>query len=127
MLPHDQPRDPWLTGLIVALGNAVVANHRVGHADDLPLERRVGADLLVAGQRGREDCLTGPGRIGSKSTPTEHTPVCQGKRRIVFRNISLRRGDHVPPCHQRASSLPGQSFPYPARAYFSIWSATLLR
>ena len=39
------------------VGDAVVADHRRGEADDLAAEARVGRDLLVAGHRGREDRL----------------------------------------------------------------------
>ena len=39
------------------LGDAVVADHRRGEADDLLGVARVGDDLLVAGHRGREDRL----------------------------------------------------------------------
>ena len=53
---HDGARvRPRRLGAV--LGDAVVADHRRGEADDLPAEARVGDDLLVAGHRGREDGL----------------------------------------------------------------------
>jgi hypothetical protein len=39
--------------------HAIIADLRVGHADDLPFVRRVREDLLITAHRGIEDDLTG--------------------------------------------------------------------
>ena len=54
-LLDDKPRHVRLAALDVLPVDAVVADQRVGHRDDLPLVGRIGQDLLVAGHRRVED------------------------------------------------------------------------
>ena len=65
-------------GLEVGGVDAVVADVRVGERDDLPGVRRVGDDLLVAGQRRVEHDLAAGDparRLGADRLALEHRPV----------------------------------------------------
>ena len=74
---HDRRAGVDAVRLHGLLGDAVVADHRVGEGDELPRVRGVGDGLLVAGHRGVEDDLAdgarGPRRRSispSKSVPS---------------------------------------------------------
>ena len=68
--------------------DAVVADQRVGHADDLTAERRIGADLLVAGHRGREDDLARGVDRRAEALPAKDATVRQRQRRVRGRRVS---------------------------------------
>ena len=53
-LAHDEAGDPALARLVVVKVDAVVADERVGHGNDLTVVGRVGQDLLIAGHAGVE-------------------------------------------------------------------------
>ena len=57
-LAHDEAGNPALAGLVVVKVDAVVADERVGHGNDLAEVGRVGQDLLIAGHAGVEYDLT---------------------------------------------------------------------
>ena len=57
-LAHDEAGNPALAGLVVVKVDAVVADERVGHGNDLTVVGRVGQDLLIAGHAGVEYDLT---------------------------------------------------------------------
>ena len=56
-LAHDKAGYPALAGLVILEVNAVVADQRVGHGDDLAVVGGVGQDLLIAGHAGVENDL----------------------------------------------------------------------
>ena len=53
----DHAARPGAERLVIGGGDAVIADQRVGEADDLPVERRIGRHLLIAGHRSGEDDL----------------------------------------------------------------------
>jgi len=55
----DEAADVGLEAFVVFRGDAVVADERVGHGDDLAAVRGVGEDLLVTGHGGIEAGFTG--------------------------------------------------------------------
>lgn len=57
-LAHDEAGDPALARLVVVKVNAVVADERVGHGNDLTEVGRVGQNLLIACHAGVEYDLT---------------------------------------------------------------------
>ena len=75
--------DPRLARFVVVGGDTVVADQRIGHADDLPAERGIRADLLVSGHRGREDDLAGGVRLGAESATTKYATVGEGERGVM--------------------------------------------
>ena len=95
------------------LGDAVVADHRRGEADDLLRVARVGDDLLVAGHRGREDGLAEGDALGAdrlaRGRPcrprARGSPAAQRHRVIaVVRRTRARPRPSAAPC--RAASAP---------------------
>src|SRR2546428_2464318 len=80
---HDQPVRPRPVRLHVLLVDAVVADHRIGHGHDLPVIRRIGEDLLVAGQGRVEDDLTVGLAEGSEGAAAEDAAVAQHEQRLV--------------------------------------------
>src|SRR5262249_14977009 len=76
-LPHDDAADVRRGRLAPVVGNAVVADHRRGEADDLPAEARIGRDLLIAGHPGREHGLAEPGHPCADALPPEHRAVLE--------------------------------------------------
>ena len=57
-LAHDKAGNPAFAGLVIVKVDAVVADERVGHGNDLTVVGRVGQDLLIAGHAGVEYDLT---------------------------------------------------------------------
>ena len=57
--------------------DAVVADHRRGEAHDLPLEARIGRDLLVAGHRRREDGFAEGEPVRADRLAGEHRAVLE--------------------------------------------------
>jgi hypothetical protein len=80
-LLHDESRDVRAAAFDVLAVDAVVADQRVGHRDDLPLVGRVGEDLLVAGHRGVEDDLALGRAVRPERAAGEDGPVLQRKLR----------------------------------------------
>ena len=75
--------DPRLARFVVVRVDAVVADQRIGHADDLTTEGRISADLLVAGHRGGEDDLAGGVGLGAESAAAKDAAVGQGQRGVM--------------------------------------------
>src|SRR5450759_3259856 len=73
-VPHDVPGDPNPGRLRILVVHPGVANVRRGHDDDLPVVRRVGQRLLVAGHAGVEDRL-------AEGLPDD--PVCLAAKRTA--------------------------------------------
>src|SRR5712691_7250761 len=77
----DEAVHPRLPRLDVLLVDAVVADERVRHRDDLPSVRRIGEDLLVAGHRGVEDDLAGRLAARAEGLARERAAVAQDEDR----------------------------------------------
>ncbi len=69
------------------VGDAVVADHRRGEADELVLEARVGDRLLVAGHAGREDGLAERVALGADRLAVPHRAVCE--REVAHSNATF--------------------------------------
>ena len=79
---HDVAGDPDRRGLGVLVVDAGVADVRGGHHDDLPVVRRVGQRLLVAGHAGGEDGLAerladGAVRLAAEGRPSSRTSTAR--------------------------------------------------
>jgi hypothetical protein len=117
-LADDESGDPWAAGFVVVGVDAIVADQRVGHADDLAAERGVGADLLVARHRRREDSFALGDTGGTEGTATEDAAVGQGEGGVgagtegrcryariglrLVRDLNIRHG--ISPVHRRVCS-----------------------
>ena len=66
-----------LVRIHVLLVDAVVANERIGHGDDLPLVRRVGQDFLIPRHGCVETNLPGDRRGSAERLPLENGAVLQ--------------------------------------------------
>src|SRR5690606_21220554 len=80
-LAHDEPLGVGLVGLHVVDADAVVADVRVGHRDDLPVVAGVGEDLLVAGHRGVEHDLADRLAAGPEGVALVDGAVLEGEDR----------------------------------------------
>ena len=92
-----------------AVGDAVVADHRRGEADDLAAEARVGDDLLVAGHRGREDRLAETRararRRSRRGTPSRPRAARKPRPSCLERDPAGRDRQRSPcPCSRSPSS-----------------------
>ena len=76
-LTDDKPAGVRLVRLHVLLVDAVVADERIGHGDDLPLVRRVGQDFLIPRHRSVETNLPGDRRRSAERLPLENGAVLQ--------------------------------------------------
>ncbi len=72
-------------GLGVFVVDAVVADLRRGHGDDLAEVGGIGDDLLVAGHRGVEDTLACDGGVGSEREAAENGTVFEGENSLLGR------------------------------------------
>ena len=89
-LLDDEAVGPRPARLDVLVVDAVVADHRVGHADDLPPVGGIGEDLLVPGHGGVEDDLARRSRRGAER-------LALGTRgRRAGRATRARSRPHVP-------------------------------
>ena len=95
----DEARDHAAGGVSTSCRiDAVVADERVGHRDDLPLVGRIGEDLLVAGHRGVEDDLARGLAAGAEG-------LARGRRcRRRARAGPARHGVTLTPPTQRSST-----------------------
>src|SRR5690606_33180929 len=75
ILTHDQPGHPRPARLVILSVDAVVTDERVGQADELPVEGRIGRDLLVTHHAGREDGLPLGIDFGAEGLATEDPTV----------------------------------------------------
>ena len=66
-------------GLGVLVVDAVVADHRRGHGDDLAEVGGIGDDFLVAGHRRVENALARNGGGGAKSAAVKHRTIFEGE------------------------------------------------
>ena len=71
----DEAADAVDAGFVVLVSDAVVADERIGHHDDLLGIRRVGDDLLVAYYGGVEDDFAYPAAVGADPGAVEFLPV----------------------------------------------------
>ena len=78
-LAHDEAAGEGGAGLGVSRGDAVVADLRGGHGDDLPEVGGVGENLLVARHGGVEHTLAGDGGGGTKSETVIHGAIFQSE------------------------------------------------
>src|SRR5256712_3993141 len=85
----DEPVDPRPPRLLVLLVDAVVADHRVGHRDDLPSIRRIGQDLLIPLHGGIEDDLTRGFSLRAERPAPERAPVAQHEPGLVGHELAL--------------------------------------
>ena len=69
------------------VGDAVVADHRRGEADELILEARIGDRLLVAGHAGREDSLAERVALGADRLAVPDRAVF--KREVAHSNATF--------------------------------------
>jgi len=72
---YDETLDVRLAGFHILGIDADVADLRIGHRDHLPLVRRVGEDLLVAGHARIEDHLAGRLSLGAEGSTRVNLPV----------------------------------------------------
>ena len=103
-LAHDQRRDPRPDRLVARVGDAVVADLRMGHHHHLAAVRRVGDDLLVAGDARVEDDLGGD--VGRRRRTARRRRPCRpqsAQRRLSMLTsaIPVRRC-----CPARSSAAP---------------------
>src|SRR5690606_41197936 len=92
VLAHDHPGDPGPARLFILVIDAVIADQGVGHADELPPERWVGGDLLVAGHRRRKDSLAFGIDERPEGRPAENTAVGEDERSLRPGGIRRHRG-----------------------------------
>ena len=74
-LAHDKARDPALAGLVILKIDAVVADQRVGHGDDLAVVGGVGQHLLIAGHAGVENDLADALSLVADGIPLEQGAI----------------------------------------------------
>src|SRR5205823_4072381 len=85
-IAHDNAAAERPPALVVGLGHAVVADVRVREGDDLARIGRVGDHLLIAGEHGVEDDLSGrhaAGRGGADGLALERGAVGQDEQRVI--------------------------------------------
>ena len=80
-LLDDKPRHVRRLALHVLAIDAVVADQRIGHGDDLTLVAGIGEDLLIAGHRGVEDDFALGGSGSAKGAAGENGAVFEGEFR----------------------------------------------
>ncbi len=88
LFTNHKTGDPGPAGLVILVVDAVIADQRVRHADDLAAERRIRADLLVARHGRREHNLAGAIGICSEALTPKDRAVGQRERRIPFGDVS---------------------------------------
>ena len=79
LFTHDESRDVRCLRLAVVVGDAVVADFRGGHGDDLSRVRRIGEHFLVAGHARVEHDLAGGMTARARGDAAEPGSVFQGK------------------------------------------------
>ena len=79
--PHAIEEGGWPAGLAIVVGDAVVADERAGHRDDLAGVGRVGEDFLIAGEGGVEAgfAFDAAGRGVAKRGAVENAAVLEGE------------------------------------------------
>jgi hypothetical protein len=73
------PSMPRRFPFVVFRGDAVVADERVGHGDDLAAVRGVGEDLLITGHGGIEAGFTGGGTGDAEGFTEKMDSVFEGE------------------------------------------------
>ena len=74
-LADDHTPDGGRTGFVILVCNAVIADERIGHHENLARVGRVGDDLLVTHDRRVENDLADPADVGSESDSVEFFSV----------------------------------------------------
>ena len=85
---NDKALDPRATAFDVFVVDAVVADQRIGHADDLAGVARVGQDLLIAGHRGVKDHLAERLAIGAKRRTHKSASVFKNQGSL-YRSLTI--------------------------------------
>jgi len=83
-LAHDEALDPRAHRFSVGFVDAVVADQRISHADDLACVGRIGENFLVAGHRSVEDHLAANFTLRGPRPTTKRTTVFKCEKCLAF-------------------------------------------